>query len=73
MEMSSRQWKSPASKHAVWSCKSNVQMSNVKHDCKMRVVTLIFLFKMTPLFRVVLLKINFEPTVCRFKHFLKRR
>ena len=35
----------------------------------MRVVTLKFLFKSTTLYRVVLLKINFKPTDCRFKHF----
>ena len=39
----------------------------VWHDCRMRVVTLNFLFKSTPLYGVVLLKINFKPTVCRFK------
>ena len=38
----------------------------------MRVVLLKFLFKSTTLYklyRVVLLKINFKPTDCRFKHF----
>ena len=35
----------------------------------MRVVALKFIFEMTPLCGVVLLKLIFEPTVCRFKHF----
>ena len=37
----------------------------------MRVVTLKCLFEMTPLYRVVLLKIKFERAVCRFKDFLE--
>ena len=41
----------------------------VWHNYKMRVVALKFIFEMTPLCGVVLLKLIFEPTVCRFKHF----
>ena len=36
----------------------------------MRVVALKFIFEMTPLYGVVHLKLIFEPTVCRIKHFL---
>ena len=43
----------------------------VWHNYTMRVVALRFIFEMTPLYGVVLWKIIFEPTVCRFKHFPK--
>ena len=36
---------------------------------KVREVALKLIFEMTPLCGVVLLKLIFEPTVCRFKHF----
>ena len=42
----------------------------VWHNYKMRVVALKFIFEMTPLYGVVHLKLIFEPTVCRIKHFL---
>ena len=41
----------------------------VWHNYKMRVVALKFIFEMTPLYGVVHLKLIFEPTVCRIKHF----